>query len=189
MRYAIVVLWVCLASIGQADEPLHVLEKWTTTDGKTAEAAFQSIDEAAGTVTILVPRTIELSRLDDASRDLAKRFGAKPPASIEDVPIAVNFGLNDPTVKDWLASTESQRVATAGNLLLVLLARDKLTAEMKHELTSVIGFNGAALTLSRASTKVMASLDQNTFQNDRAMEVIIGLMSAAGHLQKEISGN
>ena len=133
MRYAFFVLWSSLSMMAFAGEPRLPLEKWTTTDGKTAEAAFQSIDEAAGTVTILVPRTIELTRLDDASRRLALAFSEtatrrSPSVGID--PLAI--GLGRPGFERWCSRSISKTVEhLAGRIKVLEELHDKSRSSSK----------------------------------------------------------
>lgn len=193
MRYAVAVLCVCLASIGWADEPLHVLEKWTTTDGKTAEATFQSIDEAAGTVTILVPRTIELSRLDEESRQRIKRRAVQIREILAEQaqPVVAQgrevmlVGLVDPTYADWSASTESERVATVGNVLFSLISRGAIKDELLNEMRSAKGFNEASAMLAQTLFKIRSETNQEMLGRETFVEVVLMLLATNGQLKKD----
>lgn len=55
-------------------ETLYV---WRSSAGTELRAGFESVDSDTGTVTLLVPKTVQLSSLDPASRRLAERLSRK----------------------------------------------------------------------------------------------------------------
>jgi hypothetical protein len=192
MRYAIVVLWVFLGATGWADEPLHVLEKWTTTDGKTAEATFQSIDESAGTVTILVPRTIELSRLDEESRQRIKRRAVQireilaeqaETAAAQSREVML-VGLVDPTYAEWTAAAEPERVATVGNILFSLISRGAIKDDLLNEMRSAKGFNEASAMLAQTLLKLSNETNQELLGKETFLEVVLMVLVTNGQLKK-----
>lgn len=53
------------------------LQTWVSSSGHKTEAQFLRIDEKAGTITLLIPRTIRLDQLDASSIALARRLAAR----------------------------------------------------------------------------------------------------------------
>ena len=180
MRYAILVLCACLGSCGLAGEPLHLLEKWATTDGKTAEAAFQSIDEAAGTVTILVPRTIELARLDDASRRLA--VDSKAVGDRGRQPLAI--GLENPSFRDWLQASKAKREATVANLMFRFLARGDLKEDLVAEIETPDLLNLFASRIAAGVTDYITKAPADKMETGKVFELIVAIVNSADQFNK-----
>ncbi len=180
MKRVVSLMLLGVAGLAVGGEPRVPLETWTTTDGKTAEAAFQSIDEAAGTVTILVPRTIELARLDEASRRLAidsTSFGRS-----EFQPLAI--GLDDPTFRDWLQASKAKREATVANLMFRFLARRNIKAELVAEIETPDRFNQFASRIAGGVTDHITKAPGDKMETGKVFELIVAIIGAADQLEK-----
>ncbi len=72
-------MFVCfaLACLIITPAPAQDLQTWKSKSGKMTSAIFYSYDESAKAVTILIPKVVSLSDLDDPSIVLAKELASK----------------------------------------------------------------------------------------------------------------
>lgn len=182
------VVWLVLLGVtglAVGGEPRVPLEKWTTTDGKTAEAAFQSVDEASGTVTILVPKTIELSRLDADSRRLALAFDESgkrrsPWGGLD--PLAI--GLGRPGYAEWLQASESQRAATMGNFVFEMLFSGAFVNEIRLKMSTPKAFNEFSSKLALAVTEVVKGSSDEEKATGNVVDLAYMLLVASNNIRK-----
>lgn len=74
IRYALVLpLFICALRCGAAENEMRT---WKSKSGHSTRAQFHHLNESAGTITLLIPRTIRLDQLDPESVALARRFAA-----------------------------------------------------------------------------------------------------------------
>ncbi len=140
-----VIIYFCDVGLGQE------LQTWTSKAGKSIEAAFYKIDEAANSVTIFVPKTVSLTDLDDATIALAKSEAKK---AME------NKKPPDPDSSRPLATER-----TVVHLLdprIVRLTKNTLATNYGNDRTDII----ASKTLSKSeSRKLWASLTEELGDN------------------------
>ena len=141
-------LTVCtLCDVGLGQE----LKTWTSKAGKSVEGKFYKLDDATKSVTILVPKTVVLTELDDASIALAKSEANK-----------ANEGKN-------LQESEIPRPGTGERTVIHLIdprivrtTKNTLATNYGNDRTDVI----ASKTLSKSeSRKLWAKLNEELEDN------------------------
>lgn len=117
----LVCFWLSVTAHGQDG----AVEGWKTTDGKSVDAIYQSLDVETGDVTVLVPRTVALERLDAQSRaKVMKLAGNQFPKPIV-------------TVKEWRDAEPSRKLVVAKKWVFALLVGKALPDPLLSKLETV----------------------------------------------------
>ena len=69
-------LAICICMILRNCASAQELQTWISSNGHKTEAQFLRLNETAGTITLLIPRTIRLDQLDPDSIALARKLAA-----------------------------------------------------------------------------------------------------------------
>lgn len=160
------------------------LETWKTTDGHTSKALFHSVDEKAGTVTLLVPKTLPLDRLDENSRQLILRA-----QQTSDPQFTLKNTMSDPTYAEWQKATPEEKIALTGTWVFGLIRNGLASKKLSDAVQNANDLNPLALELyAQIEISVMGAKDHDESFDPSSMklsQIVAITTKAAGWLDEK----
>ncbi|WP_218933959.1 hypothetical protein [Rubripirellula lacrimiformis] len=164
------------------------LETWKTTDGHESKAMLHSFDKDAGTITLLVPKTIPLDRLDESSRILVENSqkGGDPQFTLKNT-------MSDPTYAEWQSATDEEKIALTGTWVFGLIRNGLASRKLSDAVQNANDLNPLALELyAQIEISVMGAKDSDPSFDPSKMklsQIVAITTKAAGWLDEKRVSN